>query len=88
MATHSTILAQKIPWRECGGLQSMGSQRVRHNRAYPHTLLTTNKLKSLGEFHQNGSLLLLQSTVQAKTPRCSLPWNQKFQMQKSLTVWS
>ena len=31
MATHSNILAWKIPWREMpGGLQSMGSQRVEH----------------------------------------------------------
>ena len=30
--THSSILAQKIPWtEEPGGLQSMGSQRVRHD---------------------------------------------------------
>ena len=32
MATHSSILAWKIPWKEePGRLQSMGSQRVRHN---------------------------------------------------------
>ena len=32
MATHSTILAWRIPWtEEPGGLQSMGSQRVRHD---------------------------------------------------------
>ena len=32
MATHSSILAWKIPWTEVpGGLQSMGSQKVRHN---------------------------------------------------------
>ena len=32
MATHSNTLAWKIPWtEEPGGLQSMGSQRVRHN---------------------------------------------------------
>ena len=32
MATHSSILAWKIPWpEEPGGLQSMGSQRVGHN---------------------------------------------------------
>ena len=32
MATHSSILAWRIPWTEKpGGLQSMGSQRVRHN---------------------------------------------------------
>ena len=32
MATHSSILAWRIPWtEEPGGLQSMGSQRVGHN---------------------------------------------------------
>ena len=32
MATHSSILAWRIPWtEEPGGLQSMWSQRVRHN---------------------------------------------------------
>ena len=41
MATHSSILAWRIPWtEEPGGLQSMGSQRVRHN-------LATNTLHTL-----------------------------------------
>ena len=32
MATHSSVLAWKIPWlEEPGRLQSMGSQRVRHD---------------------------------------------------------
>ena len=32
MATHSSILAGKIPWtEEPGVLQCMGSQRVRHD---------------------------------------------------------
>ena len=32
MATHSSILAWRIPWtEEPGGLQSRGSQRVRNN---------------------------------------------------------
>ena len=32
MATHSSILAWRIPWtEEPGRLQSMGLQRVRHN---------------------------------------------------------
>ena len=32
VATHSSILTWRIPWtEEPGGLQSMGSQTVRHN---------------------------------------------------------
>ena len=32
MATHSSILAWEITWtEELGGLQSVGSQRVRHD---------------------------------------------------------
>ena len=32
MATHSSLLAWEIPWtEEPGGLQSLGSERVRHN---------------------------------------------------------
>ena len=32
MATHSSILAWRIPWTEDpGGLQSMGSQRAGHD---------------------------------------------------------
>ena len=34
MATHSSILAWRIPWtEEAGGLQSMGSQSVGYNGA-------------------------------------------------------
>ena len=40
MATHSNILAWKIPWtEEPGGLQSMGSQRVGHDLATKLPLL-------------------------------------------------
>ena len=32
LATHSSILAWRIPWTEGpGGLQSVGSQRLRHD---------------------------------------------------------
>ena len=32
MATHSSTLAWKISWmEECGGLQSLGLRRVRHD---------------------------------------------------------
>ena len=37
MPTHSSILAWKIPWTdEPKGLQSMGSQRVRHDQMTEH----------------------------------------------------
>ena len=37
MATQSSILAWRIPWtEEPGGLQSVGSQRVRHDLATKH----------------------------------------------------
>ena len=39
MATHSSILAWRLPWtEEPGGLQSIGSQRVRCNLACTHNL--------------------------------------------------
>ena len=38
MAAHSSILAWAIPWtEEPGGLQSMGSQRLRYKRETEHT---------------------------------------------------
>ena len=37
MATHSSILAWRIPWtEEPGGLQSAGLQRVRHDLEHTH----------------------------------------------------
>ena len=39
MATYSSILAWRIPWiEEPGGLQSVGSQRVRYGSVSVHTL--------------------------------------------------
>ena len=40
MATHSSILAWEIPWtKEPGGLQSMESQRVRHDVVTEHAYI-------------------------------------------------
>ena len=48
MASHSSVLAWEIPWIEKpGGLQSMGSQRVRHNLMTKHS--THRKLVLLGQ---------------------------------------
>ena len=56
MAAHSSILAWKIPWtEEPGRLQSMGSQRVRHNWATKQYTLAIS---------QSPSLPLLQGYVQ------------------------
>ena len=39
MATHSSVLAWEIPWAEGPGrLQSIGSQRVRHNLGTKHEI--------------------------------------------------
>ena len=54
MATHSKILAWRIPWtEESGSLQSIGLQRVRHNcsdSTHTHScanFLTLKKIESL-----------------------------------------
>ena len=45
MATHSSILAWKIPGtEEPGGLQSVGSQRVGHDWVTEHTQLLYNAM--------------------------------------------
>ena len=52
MATHSSILAWKIPWtEEPGRLQSMGSQRVRHDWATSLTIYL-QYIPYIGEFYQ------------------------------------
>ena len=44
MATHSSILAWRIPWaEELGRLQSMGSQRVGHDWVTKHIHTKSNK---------------------------------------------
>ena len=59
MATHSSILAWRIPWtEEPGGLQSLGSQRVRHGWAN-NTATTTILLQVLlGRNHLKAGQLL------------------------------
>ena len=42
-ATHSSILTWRIPWtEEPGGLESMGPQRIGHNRASNHARAHTH----------------------------------------------
>ena len=45
MATHASILAWRIPWREePGGLQSIGSKRVGHELVTKHTHIQIDSL--------------------------------------------
>ena len=73
MATHSSILAWRIPWaEEPGRLQSMGSQRVRHDRATntPTTIEDTDQDQP-NRYTGGG---LSGSKTQSS---CALPlWNQ------------
>ena len=53
MATHSSILAWRIPWTEVPGrLQSMESQRVRHDRVTKH-IWVLRKQNSRFSAHDN-----------------------------------
>ena len=46
MATHYSILAWKIPWtKKPGRLQSIGSQRVRHNWAHRNDMHDKNEIR-------------------------------------------
>ena len=55
MATHSSILACRIPWtEEPGGLQSIGSQRVRHDGS---DLACTHRKKNLALHIDKGGFL-------------------------------
>ena len=48
MAIHSSILAWKILWMEaCGRLQSMGSQKARHDRTTALSPLVYTKFQSI-----------------------------------------
>ena len=60
MATHSSILAWEIPWtEEPGGLQSTGSQRVRHD-------LATQQQQPCSAVHHS----TIYSSRPWKQPRC------------------
>ena len=68
MATHSSILAWKIPWmEEPGRLQSMGSQRVRHDSA-------TSLSLSLSRVFAASRARLLSFNVSSLLEKCGVIW--------------
>ena len=68
MATHSSLLAWRIPWTEGpGGLQSMRSERVGHDWAHTHSVtfsvlvvvVRIFKIRSLSNFEEGYNIVLL-----------------------------
>ena len=48
MATHSSILAWRIPWtEETGGIPSMVSQIIRHDRVTKHVDIRASRIAQL-----------------------------------------
>ena len=72
MATHSSILAWKIPWtEEHSRLQSMGSQRVRHNWAT--SLLLHEDLQDLLELISKKYVLFIIGDWNAEVASEKIP---------------
>ena len=89
-ATHSSIFAWRIPWtEETGRLLSMGSQRVRHNRAtniftfmwlWVAILANTEEYVSHRTIHS--SPMLVRSCLKSCTLDFSIMRTKNFQMSK------
>ena len=60
MATHSSVLAWKIPWPEKpGGLQSAGLQKVEHDWATEHAHTINSFILRLTELASGSGHLLI-----------------------------
>ena len=85
MATHANILAWRIPWtEETSWLQSMGSQRVRHNWNDLHTGNSNNPVVVLNAMKWFSSAQLLRRVSLFLTS-----WTAAHQASLSITnTWS
>ena len=81
MATHSSILAWKMPWTEDPGrLQSMGSQRVRHNWAtslHSHPYMNTGKTIALNRWTFVSKVIFLFFNMLSKLVITFLPRSKR-----------
>ena len=74
MATHSSILAWEIPLtEEPGGLQSMGSQRVRHDWATNHTYINILYILNWGVGEDSWESLDCKE-IKPVNPKGNQPW--------------
>ena len=68
MATHSSILAWRIPWtEEPGGLQFLGSQRVRHDLATKHTHTQSISKRYIGNMYESHYFLIYKPASDLST---------------------
>ena len=73
MATHSSILAWRIPWtEEPGGLQSTGSQRVRHDLATNHTKYSIKFFCNPTISETQGTFTIILGHSTAKNSSCPM----------------
>ena len=81
MATHSSILAWKMPWTEDPGrLQSMGSPRVRHNQAtslHSHPYMTNGKTIALNRWKFASKVIFLFFNMLSKLVITLLPRSKR-----------
>ena len=87
MATHSRILAWKIPWgEESGTLQSMGPQRVRRNWLSMFTsmaiIIIKKKTDKLRSVNKDAVLLIITNWW----TQMSINWCMNNQMQHTYTM--
>ena len=89
MATHSSILAWRIPWtKEPGGLQSTGSQRVGHDWAtsfsvFPHFQYWLNMSITFSRIKDNETEAPPSGILAWK-----IPWTESPHGKASRTDWS
>ena len=68
MGTHSSILTWRVPWtEEPGGLLSIGSQRVRHNRRDLACTQKPDQVRRNSPPHQKQKMRRVQSLVLTQT---------------------
>ena len=94
MATHSNILAWKIPWtEEPGGLESKGSQRVGHDWATKQAQARVSEVNQtsslLGHTQGSVSCSVVSGFLQPsrrEPARLLCPWNSPGKMLKWITI--
>ena len=82
MATHSSILAWRIPWTEENGeLQSMGWQRIRHGWVTKHMYKVRRKWEQMTKISKLISARLF------KIPFSVLSYLKAMGFKKSYSIW-